>query len=391
MKSVMAYGGNNLMNMVLARVYSTQRNKFKGVGSSGGLAYTFDVTHVPVAKLVSNRRTHNLEIDLTVAISASGGLIQFDNTVTMKATGLLAISQSQLSLSGLNVTTSSTNLIDQVVAGVVNTQIVPAISSTLAGIPIPQLTKVLGSSLSAKLQTARVIPGPALEAGASLVGKTGIAPADAPTVDTIARLNTGTSTNALMSVVVSAGAVNALIKEVVAPLAHTFDERASKLGFGAGIKGTIRATTPVLNVQNGSGNANTSVSFTGLKGGIRVPLKGWTWVSLSAPKTNVVVTNALSGSGSTGLLTLTGVGSIKVVLNWPTLLKPVEALVKGLLNGILSLFRGTISNAVKGRKFELFKLPATIPGTNLAANLSFASGGLAYFKRSVQAVVRIRV
>lgn len=391
MQSMMAYGGNNLMNMVVRKVYASQRNRFKGSGRSGGFAYTFDVTETPVAKLVPNNTTHNFEIDMKkVAITVKGGIINFNKTLPMKATGKFAISQSKLSLTQLKITTSSTSAIDQVVVGIIDSQVIPKISSALAGIPIPQLTNVFGNGLSARLQSGNVRSGPALAVGARITGKTGVAAADAPAAARIASLNNGTATNARMIAVVSGGAVNVLIKAAVASLAHKFDERGSRAGFGAGIKGTIRATTPVLDIKNGSGKVNTTVSFSGLKGGVRVPIKGWTWVSLPAPKTNVVITNTLSASGRTGIMTLTGVQSLRVSLRWPKVLRPVEAVVKRLLNGILSLFRGKISNAVKGKKFELFALPSSIPGTSLGASLSFASGGLAYIKKSVQALVQIK-
>lgn len=120
---------------------------------------------------------------------------------------------------------------------------------------------------------------------------------------------------------------------MVLPLSYTFNQSGNNKFFGAGIKGTIRATTPVLNITNGNANARTTVSFHRLKGGIRVPLKGWTWVSLTAPNANVVVTHTLTSLSKAGLITFTCVESIKVSFSWPTVLKPVENLIKGLLKG----------------------------------------------------------
>jgi hypothetical protein len=391
MESMMAYGGNNLMNMIISKMYTAKRNTFKGSGTSSGLAYTFDVTEVPEAQMVANAANHNLAIDLKkVVLTVKGGILNFNQTLALKATGKMAISEGKLALTNLTVTAPSGKILDQLVVGVINTQVIPKLRNTLASMPIPQLTNVFGSGLSASLRSGKVIPGPALEAGARISGKTGIAAADAPAAATLASLNSGTAANALMIGLVSGGAVNAVMKAVLPPLSHPFNESGSKAGFGAGIKGTVRATTPVLDLKDGTGQASTTISFTGLKGGIKIPIKGWTWVPLPAPNTQVVVTNRLSASGNTGLITLTGVNSIKVVLNWPKVLKPVEAVIKTLLNGVLALFRGTISNAVQGKKFELFTLPTTIPGTNLGAKISFDTGGLRYFKSSVQALIRIR-
>lgn len=388
MESMMAYGGNNLMNMVLHKVYAAQRNRFKGSGNSSGLAYTYDVTDVPVARLVANSTSHNLEIELKTAITAKGGIINFAGNLPMKATGKLAISQGRLSLTGIKIVPTTTNAIDRAVISLINSTIVPMISTTLSAIPIPQLTNVFGTGLSASIQTAKVIAGPALEVGARIAGRTGIAAADAPS--NLASLNNGNATNAQLIALVSGAAANELVKAATPALLHNFDKRGSGAGFGAGIKGTIKSSIPVLEVKNGSGNASTTISFTGLKGGIRIPIKGWTWLALPAPNVKVVITHALMSSGNTGIIKLTGVSAISVSFSWPTILKPVEAVLKTLLNGILTLFRGMISNAVSGKKFELFKLPSTIPGTNLGATLSFTAGGLSYFKSSIQAIVQIR-
>jgi hypothetical protein len=391
MEPLMVYAGNNLLTMVVHRVHATQRSSFKGSGTSSGFAYTYDVTQAPNATLVPNSTARNIELALPkVVITATGGGLNFNGNVPMLATATLAVSQGILSLTNLKVTAQSSSPIDRAVVALINTQVIPRISAVLAGIPVPQLTNLFGSGLSASLRTGRVIAGPALEMGARLGGKSGIGAADAPAAATRSSLNSGSATNALAAALVSSDAVNVLIKALIPPLSESFDRRGSKAKFGAGIKGTIKATTPVLAITNGSGKATTTVSFSGLKGGIRIPIKGWTWVSLASPSPKVVITNTLSVSGRSGILTLTGVSSITVSLSWPSVLKPVGSVLASLLNGILSLFRGSISKAVKGKQFTLFTLPTTIPGTNLAATLSFAPGGLAYFKRSVQARVRVK-
>ncbi|MCU0502476.1 MAG: hypothetical protein MUC51_12060 [Anaerolineae bacterium] len=390
MEPLMAYSGNDLMNMVVSKTYTSQRNKFKGSGSSNGIAFTFDVTETPVAKLVAGVATHNFELDLKVAITAKGGSIDFNKAVTMRATGKLAVVRSVLSLTDISARTTSTNIVDQLVIGIIDSQIIPRIRTELRGIPIPQLTNLFGSGLSASLHSGTVISGSALQAGARLTGKSGIGAADAPTAANIAALNVGSSASALVMGMVSSSAVNALIKAMVPPVSYSFDQRASAVGFAAGIKGTIKATTPVLTVTNGTGEAATTVSISNLRAGIDTPLTNWDWLSLSGPSARVVVKHTLSTSGSAGVITLTGVGVIKLSLNWPNALKPVEGLLVGLLNSVLSLFRSMISNAVKGKKFELFKLPTTVPGTNWDANLDFDSNGLGYYKSSVRALVRIQ-
>jgi hypothetical protein len=391
MEPMMAYSGNDLMNMVVSKTYTSQRNKFKGAGSSNGIAFTFDVTETPVAKLLTGVATHNVEIDLKVAITAKGGSIDFNRSVTMRAIGKLAVVRSVLSLTDISVRTTSTNIVDQLVIGIVDSQIIPRIRAELRGIPIPQLTNLFGTGLSARLHNGTVISGPALQVGARLIGKSGIGAADAPTSANIAALNAGSSASALVVGMVSSSAVNELLKRVP-PVSHGFDQRASAAGFGAGIKGTIKATTPVLTVSNGTGEVTITVSLSNLRAGIDTPLTNWDWLSLPggpSARVRVVVKHTLSTSGRAGVITLTGVDNIKLALNWPNALKPVEGLLVGLLNGVLSLFHSRISNAVKGMKFAPFDLPTTIPGTNWDARLSFDNSGLRYVGSSVRALIRI--
>jgi hypothetical protein len=394
MECMMAYAGNDLMNMVVRRVYAEHRDRFKGNGTISNpfsIDYSYDVTQAPVAKLVTNIATHNLEIGLKVTIIAQGGAINFNETLDMKATGKFVISQGLLSLSGINITTTSTNVPAVLVTAVLNTQVMPKISGALANIPVPQLTNLFGTSLSASLRSGLVINGPALEVGARITGKTRIAAADAPSPANITSLNNSAATDAMVIGMVSSSATNVLLKAILPPLSYAFDERASKAGFGAGIKGTIKATTPTLTVNGGNGKITTTVSFSGFKAGIDTPVSQWKWVSLSIPKATVVIKHTLKATDHMGVITLTEVESIKTALSWPSILKPVENLVEKLLDGILSLFRGRISNAVKNKSFRLFELPSTIPGTNLAAQLSFnASNGLGYYKSSVQALVRVQ-
>ncbi|MBL8896915.1 MAG: hypothetical protein JNM84_04780 [Planctomycetes bacterium] len=391
MAPLLAYAGNNLMNLVTSKVYAAERRLFKGSGTSGGLNYTYDVTEAPIAKLVHGSARHNLEFDLKkVAITAKGTLLDFQRTLRMKATGRLAIVAGALTLTGLEVTTNSTSALDQLVVGIIQSQIQPKIATALASIPIPQLNDIFSTGLSAAPREGGVIRGPALEVQARVTGKNGLASADAPTAASIRLLNDGTATDAKMIGVVSEDAIQALIKALVPPLSHAFDEIRTKGEFSAGIKGTIKATTPLLRIRNGVGEATTTISFSKLKGGIQVPLLGWTWVSLPAPTIKAAITHSLSASGNEVLVKLTGVRSLRVSLNWPAVLRPVEVVLGALLNSVLTLFRGKISAAVAGRKLELFQLPPKVPGTNINATLSFASGGLAYFKSSVQAIVRIR-
>jgi hypothetical protein len=395
------YAGNDILNMALRLVYQREPQRFRGSGSvaAQGLQYTYQVTAAPTAVLgpgASGAPAHNLQFRMSavrvVVTRTSDGRTLYDVTYPMTAYVMLGLSGGRVSISSLSITVSGGG--DAVLQQVINSFVVPSLRTSLNSIALPQAANIFGTGLSASVQAANVVPAGggqhALRVGAAFAGRTGIGAADAPGPADLARLNGGSATNAAMLGLVSAGAVNALVSTAVGPITDTFDKRASKLGFGAGIKGTIRASTPVIAISRGLGSAKTKVSIS-LEAGIRVPLKGWTWVKVPVPDANVVVDMRLMTPNTrTGAVELTGVQSIKVNINWPSVLRPVGDLLEGLINGVLTLFRGKISAAVRGKRFNLFELPTTIPGTGIPATLSFAAGGLSFFGGSVRGLITVR-
>lgn len=392
MECMKAYGGNNVINMVLKKYHTAKPNDFKGSGTTSGYKYSYNVLNKPIATL-KPASVSNIEIRMgrvhIALIPVSGQGPSLDKDLAMKASGKIGISSGILSVISIKAEIENPNLIEAILQGVINSQVIPKIQDTLKKVPLPQLQNLFGTGLSAQVRTGSVITGPAFEIGARIAGKAGIAAADKPASSDLTTLNNGSDNNASIIGVVSAGAVNYLIGKLIPPLSKNFNERGSKIGFGAGVKGTIKASTPVLKISAGNCTAYTTVSIT-LKAGIKVPIKGWTWVKIPVPNVKTGITNTLNTQGNKGVVTLTGVNSIKVSFSWPSVLKPVESIVKSLLNGVLSLFKGTISKAVKGKKFEIFQLPTKIPGTNLSTSVSFLSNGLSYYKSSIKAIVRLQ-
>ena len=391
MDPLKAYAGNNLMNMVAVQAHTRFRNRFKGAGNEQGFSYSFDVQQAPLVSLVHNNSAHNLLMDLKrVTIKASGNGLNVVKDLRIQATAKLAMRNGIVSLTGLKVLTPSSQGLDRLIVNLINTQVLPKIAEALQAIEVPQLSNVFGTGLSAALRTASVLTGPALEVGARIAGKTGLSEADTPSATEKAQLNNGSASDARMIAVVSHSALNVLLKATVGPLSHTFNESGSKGPFGAGIKGTIKASTPVLEIKNGRATASTTITFSSLKAGIKIPIKGWTWVNLPKPTVKLVVTHKLTSVQNKGVVELTGVDKLTVSFNWPTVLKPVGSVLQALLNGVLTLFKGLISQAVRGQKLQVFELPSKIPGTSIGATLSLVAGGFGYVKSSLRAIIRVK-
>jgi hypothetical protein len=298
MESMMAYGGNNLLNLVLNKFYASQRSRFKGSGTESGVSYTFDVTEAPEASL-SPGTNNNLKVVTKVAVTALRGSLNFSKIVVVTTTGKIELSRGKLSLTQIRSNTTSPGNIDKAVVGIINNKVIPKIRTAVSLVPVPQLINVFGTKLSVRPVSGKVINGPAIEMGARIAGKSRTGNADKPTNANISALNSGSANNALMIATLSEGTVNVLVKEIP-PQSHAFDERKSKFKLGAGIKGTIRSTTPVLEIKNGRGHAKTTIYFSSLSAGIKLPFKRWGWLTLPKPKVDVNIVHSLSVSGNRG-------------------------------------------------------------------------------------------
>lgn len=382
----MAFGGDSLLNSIIMKFYNASPNRFRGNGLSNRINYTYAVTTPPIWRLIANVPGHNIEIDLNVRVTADPAGINFDSVVPMRAVGTIAINAGVLSITNLVLSNIAANPIDAIVVGIINTTVIPSLSNTLASVPLPQFNNLFGTGLSALISTGRVINGPSLEVGSRITGRGGLADAATPPMPELQALNQ--FPNAIATV--SDDAVNILIRNFLPRLSTSFSERGSRASFGAGIRGEVHATTPVINIAGGNATIQTTISLTDLEGGIRLPVWGWSWVNLpSPPNVNVIVNHSLSVVENRVVITLTGVQSISVNLNFPAILDPVESVLERLINTVLRAFRTLIGDAIRGTKFGIFKLSTNLLNNNLSTRLSIAQGGLQYFGNSVKATFSI--
>ncbi|MBK6364426.1 MAG: hypothetical protein IPF52_13390 [Saprospiraceae bacterium] len=385
MSSLKAFGGNNILNMAATKFYNANPNKFKDNGTQGGVQYSYQVISAPVITLIPNNNSKNISISLTVSVKLPD--LSFDKNIPLTASAKVNIVNGVLSIT--NLTLAGVNPVDALIVGLFNAVVLPNLSTALSSIPIPALTGVFGPSLSPQILGMAVLNNPALEIRGKIAGTNINQTADTPSAANLNSLNTGNNSNAKIIGCVVEGAVNHLIKTLLPDLSHSFDKRASKWGLGAGIKGTIKASKPVMTINNGVGVAKTTISFSGLKAGIDPPFAGWQWVNLPSPTATITVKHLLRSIGNTGVIEIKGIDSFSVNFDFPLLLKPVEVLLETLLKGIFLVFKGIINNAINGRKIEIFKLPSKVPGTNYSASLSFAPNGLAYHGKSVEGIVKV--
>jgi hypothetical protein len=388
MKPMMAYCGDKLLNLILKKVHASATNQFRGHGQAAGIDYSYEVVNPPVGRFVANLTTHNVEIGLTVKVRVNLPIGGFDQDIPMQANGRISISGGVLSVTHLSMINVGSGPLDAVVVSIINNSVIPPLRNTLRGIPLPQLNNLFGSGFSVNASEGAVIAdGPSFEAGFNLVGISGIANAVRPSIADLTLLSTAPSNRIIATI--SDDAIQVLARNLIPEISQNFEKSGTVGGFGAKIKGTIRAKNIKFDIVGGVGRVKITISISGLKGGIRVPILGWKYINIPSPEVDLTISNSLSISGNRVIITLTGVDNISIDLDFPALLNPIESLLEVLFNTILRAFHRRISDAIEGTKIELFRLPSNLFSSSLAVNLAFEPNGIKYVENSVQATLRV--
>ncbi|PVD49466.1 hypothetical protein DC498_24935 [Terrimonas sp.] len=391
MEALMVYGGNNIFDMTLKKVFEHNPDQFKGAGSSGEFNYAYQITKPPTALLGNFRSTppRNIKIRLsvvTIKITHQDSGATFNRTVAITAAGLLSIVSRILSIRSLTVSIDNPEPVDALIQAVINSKIIPSISAQISAIRLPQLQNIFGTDVPVQLRSGTVISGPALEIGANISGLSRSA-ADRPASGELPSLNNGTSSNATIIGTASAQAINLLIKKLVGSISHRFNKTANgAFGFAAGVKGRLSAPSPIIIINNGRGKVKLKISTT-LHAGVKAPLIGWKWIPIAVPDIEVTVSHTLPVRSNKAVIKLTRVDSIRIDLNWPPLFTPVESLIENLLNSVVSHFKGMINDNVRGKEIAPFNLPNSIPGTAFNAGLNFRE--LSYYKKSLKSTIKV--
>lgn len=401
---LLAYGGGDLAALFLNLFYQSNQNYFQGTGNvtEASMQYNYQATAAPTATLGPQGGTtpHNVTINFSaIALqvyqlsNGQRGSEIINTTLPFTAYGTLGVTHGILSFTSLTVVVDSSNFGDKIIQKMVTDYVLPSMQKLLESVTLPQLQNLFGSGISGGVEAVAIIPAPnndyVAQIGAVLSGGGNPGNADSVSFNDLAVLNNNNADgkSATIMALVSQGTVNMLIANLLKPLKDPFDKRSKSHGWGAGARGTLYFNTPQIHVSGGRATASGRVSIS-----LQIGVEGfghWTWSSISVPDVNAVVDFVFeSKDGINARLQLTGVESLKVDLgHWPKIFDPVKKTIEDILDAIIKDFQGLISKAVRGVNIKLFSLPDEIPGTNIKAQLSFASGGLGFYGSSVRAVI----
>ncbi len=387
MRPLMAYAGDDLLDMTFRLAFAEHPELFTGRGRTADYRYTFTLTEPPTVQLrvPTRARPENMTIavpNVDVVITTGGTAVPLSCSAT--ATGTLLVRAGVLVVDGLQVTMNA-GILSALAQQAMDQGVLPGVRAALRSVPIPQLNDAFGDGLDARVREGEVVAGPVLRIGARM-GTRGMPDADdLPMADRPALVDDG-APSARMAAMVCAAAVNALLDEHTPRLRHT--ERRI-LANAAGVRASFSATTPTLRIVNGAGTATTRISTT-LSAGINIPFFGWRWGSVAVPDVVVAVAHTLVAAGSNADVRLGQVSAINVVLDLPGWLGPVAGAIRGAVNGIANAFRGVINTIINGRRITVYQLPDVLPGTHLPARLTFVAGGLRYVGGSLRTIIRVR-
>jgi hypothetical protein len=386
MPAVRVLMGQAAVDLAIGLAYESARDRFRLAGRAYGIDYVVDVAAPPVVRLRSDAGDHDLVVEMgSLLVRARRGHLRLGRTLALVARGRLRIAEGEVSAAGWRVASSAAGRVEHAVVGVFATRIGARLAAAVDGVRIPDLARATRAAPRLRLVSGEVVPGPAFAAAFELGGTDGAEPADHPSAADVAAVSEEGREGALVVALVSGGALTALLRNVAPPVTLAF-ERAWR---GAGLRGTIIATAPVLEVSDGTARAATTVTFAGLEGGLRMPIKGWSWLRLPDVRSRVVVTHGLEIVGETVALTLTGVEAITPVLTLPRALAPVAPLLRRLLDAALEAFRRRLTAAYQGRSVEVLSLREVAADLPIPLDVRVDPGGLGYHGRSLRVRVRI--
>jgi hypothetical protein len=267
----------------------------------------------------------------------------------------------------------------------------PAVKRWAIGLPLPQVHELFGADLDAALVGVSVpdvhgtymlcaIAELSRHAGAARTSLRAPAPPEAAR----ARGDAGK-----VILLVAEAALNlasdVLLERQVSRIRQTRKELGAKIG----LKTRVRTDIVKIRIPGPTASASAKVSFRKTRGGVRWG-SSWTWarVRIKNARARVDLSLGMHAGGRAGNITFRGIHDLKVKVKrgqWGVSARTLDDLIDDIVDELLPL----VNRWLRGKRIELFRLPDTIPGTQIPLGLRFAHHGLRFSRGLVMAEVVI--
>ena len=381
--NAMMFANGALFDLMLARYIAANPSAFSGSSPVPlprfGIELEYSVGGgTPSIDLTPQAGGGSFAIHLPIVLKIYGvddGQRSDDGTsvgVSVVITGTFALQGQVLQFAGLKAA-GVDGLLETKVAALFNKDILPELMKGIERIPLPDLTKTLG--VPVQVVDVQVLNGQVAVA-AQVAGGTGqveipYLPPAFPAVTA------------------------ALAGDVINTLAHAqFQPQTAKASdsdkgrfFGYDAEAEAGAGNPQTRIDGGQAQGTLDV-WAWAKAGVEV---GGVWlepklgVSSKVPPLGLRLVS--SGSGANLDVKLYLAGAVRFDVGLPGEIETYADEILGVIGKLGERLTGMINQALDPISIHAFTLPQGVPGTNLTANLSFATQG--FLGNSAYAVVHI--
>ena len=376
----MMFANEALFNLLLSRYSAANPAAFTADTRDYqlGIEFAIYLNGPPTTDLAAQAGGGNVGIHFPLVLRVfdiHGGQHKLQKTVlaNVLVSGTLGLRGQSLGLTGLTASGTHDTL-DRKVADKFNDLVLPTLQSAVANMPLPDLTRVIGVAV----QVVNVqIVNHQVAVSARIAGGSGQLALAVPVPDFPA-----------VTVAIAGDAINALARAEFQPVtARAPGAHESSAGFGYDAQAEAGASNPRVSIVGARAEGTIDVWATA-KAGVEAAGE---WVEPDVRVTARVPPLGLrlvtDGEGKNLDVQVYMDGLVFFDFGLPSLLEKYADQILAALGPLGLILTQAINRGLASISLRAFALPATVPGTTLAADLTFAQTMFA--DNAAVAVVRV--
>jgi hypothetical protein len=251
--------------------------------------------------------------------------------------------------------------------------LIPHLQAWVAKLPFPQFHNLFGTTLNAVLVDVDVceVQGQyMLCAAVEFEGHEAVSTAVAAlSTPPFARTSSGT-----LMLLVSEKAMSLVIHSLLVGHEVELRRKQREAKMRLGIQSRVRAEAARFEIRGSFARVSVRLRFKKTRGGVKLG-GSWKWIRVKLKSARAGVDIALVTEERGVHLVFKGIRKLDVKVKGRTLGISADMLEKVIAGGI-DEFLPVLNRWFRGKRFELFQLPDTIPGTQIPMPFIFAPDGL---------------